>query len=52
MGTGTKFEVPHFIIFSKTSDHWTSCQNHQYNNDEVLFLVRTVNEKVNPLRLQ
>ena len=22
------------------------------NNDEVLFLVRTVNEKVNPLRLQ
>ena len=25
---------------------WTSYQNNQYNNDEVLFLVRTVNEKV------
>ena len=31
---------------------WTSYQNDQYNNDEVLFLVRTVNEKVNPLRLR
>ena len=56
ISTGTKFEISYFIIFSKTSDSlvysWTSYQNNQYNNDDVLFLVRIVNEKVSPLRLQ
>ena len=47
--TGKKFEISYFIILSKTSDSlvypWTSYRNNQYNYDDVLLLVRTVNEK-------
>ena len=54
INTGTKFEVSHlhniFVDIGQSGP--SSYQNNQYNNDEVLFLVRTVNEKVNPLRLQ
>ena len=57
INTGTKCEVSHlhniFVDIGQSGPHpWPSYQNDQYNNDEVLFLVRTVNEKVNPLRLQ